>query len=74
MKLITVESGQTMLDICIQEYGGPECVVQLAKDNNLTVCHRFNGGETIRVDEGKAVDKRIVGYFKSRGQKVNTGL
>lgn len=73
MKKVTVLEGQNILDICLQEYGSVEGLVQLAKDNNMRVDADLYTGQVLLIDETKIVDSRIVAHFAKNKIKINTG-
>lgn len=63
---VFVQSGQTLADIAIQEYGCLEAVVRLALDNNKSVSDNLESGETI-VANPYTYNKVLASYCKING-------
>lgn len=73
MKTITIHSGQNILDICLQEYGSVEALMQLARDNNMSIDAELQAGQELLIDENNIVDKQVAALFARDNIKINTG-
>lgn len=63
-RIIVVKNGQTIFDICLQEYGSPEAVFQLITDNNLEgINANLIAGQEL-VITGDPFTKNVVEYYK----------
>jgi hypothetical protein len=74
---ITVQEGQTIYDIAIQEYGCAEAVSLLTADNNIGLSTEFEGGEILSIrDAIPEINNNniaIAKLFKTKGIKPNSG-
>ena len=73
MKKIIVCEGQNILDICIQEYGSVEALVQLAIDNDLRIDADLTAGQELVINSDHILNTRLVDFFIKEGEKINTG-
>lgn len=75
---VTVHSGQTLVDIAIQEYGCFEGVFLLAEDNAISPTKKMNAGDVLMVrDEVPALtdsNQAVARDNKANGIKVNSGF
>lgn len=62
---ITVQTGQTLMDIAIQVYGSLEGVFALAQENTLSMTESLTSGQVLTYDTERIVDKSIVGHYKT---------
>lgn len=71
---ITVQEGQSVLDISIQEYGSPEAALMLMRDNTLTgITQTLNGGDVLQIRQAPEVaNKSMMRYFRDDKIKVNS--
>lgn len=49
--MVVVESGQTLMDLAIQIYGNANSIIDLAKDNGLSITDELTPGTTLQVRE-----------------------
>lgn len=61
---VTVLSNQSLLDLSIQVYGSSEGVFMLAQENGLSVTDTLVPGQELLYSPDKAIDKRIVRYYR----------
>lgn len=64
MTEITVNDGQTLLDIALLYYGSTQAVVELCIDNFLEVGATLSNGQKLLIDPDKVIDSQIVSYYK----------
>ena len=74
MKKITVNSGQNIFDICLQEFGSIEALVGLAHDNNIRIDADLEAGQELLINEARIVAPRIVNFFNEKGLDINSGV
>lgn len=70
-KTATVQPGQTIFDLAIQEYGDLSGLVELASDNNKSLTADIVAGENLKV--GQTKNKLITDFYKGRSIKPATG-
>jgi hypothetical protein len=70
-KYITVIEGQSVWDICIQEYGDTSAMQDLLVDNPTVLNLQTTPvpGSKVLIDESKIKDKDIVNLFKETSNK-----
>ena len=73
MKKATVHKQQNILDLAIQEYGSIEGLLELAKENNLSLDEDMVAGSVLSVDESKIINLPLVNYFKEKEIVIATG-
>jgi hypothetical protein len=72
-KKVTVNEGQSLMDLAIQEYGGIEGIFDLMEDNVLPgIQVKMNVGQILKVYKEKASDSAIKDFYTQRGVTVNT--
>lgn len=69
---VVVLSGQTLLDLAIQEVGGLEAVFQLSLLNGLSITSTLAGGQQIQYSV-KPVNKKILKAYKDNKWKPASG-
>jgi len=74
MKKVTVQKQQNIIDLAIQEYGSIEGLIQLAKDNDLSLDEDMVAGAMLEVNESKINNQPLVDYFKQRDIIIATGV
>ena len=74
MSVVKIHSGQSLLDICIQEYGSVEALVHLAKENDVPLDHIPEAGDMVKVSEQVSFKPEVVKYFKDRGRSSILGV
>lgn len=47
--IITVQSGQTLMDIAVQHYGSANALIELASDNGLLLSDEVQPGQTLKI-------------------------
>lgn len=76
MNTITAEDGQTIYDIAIQEYGCYEGIVQLMKDNNISLVSNINAGNQFNIQDPVPVfnstNVTIANFLKANKVKPNS--
>jgi hypothetical protein len=73
MKVIIVESNQTIEDLVIQEYGHFDGIAQLFNDNpDLSFDTEPQPGTKLLIDETKIIDPIVVNYLKNKNIKLAT--
>lgn len=60
---VTVQQGQSMLDIAMQVYGSVDAVFTLAQDNGKSVTDVLQVGEELEYSSDKILDARVATYF-----------
>ncbi|WP_286747840.1 hypothetical protein [Roseivirga sp. UBA1976] len=70
----TVTSGQKLMDVALEVYGDITGIFKLLEDNPelITVQDDLEGGQVLRIDSDKVVNKEIASYFSRTRQNVNT--
>ncbi|KOY85030.1 hypothetical protein AD998_01710 [bacterium 336/3] len=74
MKNYIVKYGQSLLDVALGEYGDASAIVQLAKDNNLSITSDLEVGQVLLVDENKIIKQNIVSFFSKNGINLATDI
>ncbi len=74
MKKVIVHKRQNVIDLAIQEYGSIEGLLELAKENNLSLDEDMVVGSTLFVDASKITNKPLVGFFKEKKIVIVTGV
>jgi hypothetical protein len=79
MKYITVESGQNIIDIAIQEYGRLEAVETVWTDNNLAQDAELYPGQQLLIreagiDDIPVTDGTVMAVYSSRAAKDKNGV
>lgn len=71
---ISILPNQTVIDISIQEYGTPEGVIMLMRDNALTgITQQLTPGATLKIRTNPAVaNKAQMKWFREKALKVST--
>ncbi|WP_420582094.1 hypothetical protein [Reichenbachiella sp.] len=72
MRSITVNNGQNLLDIALQEYGSIEGIIQLARDNGLRVDDYLETGSTLLIDDTKVVNAKVLKYLADKDTTINS--
>lgn len=63
---ITVQKGQTLLDISIQYLGSAKGVVEVAKLNSLSITQDLQAGQVLKVDTSEVINSKMVDYLKEK--------
>ena len=71
--MILVSSGQSLLDICLQELGSVAAAFDLADANNLAITDHLTPGQQLTLPASVLSQPEIVAYFAGRMQRINTG-
>lgn len=66
----TIQPGQNLIDIAMQEYGSAEAVIKICQDNNISVGAVVEPGTVIELDTTKQENKKLVAYYKSKNITV----
>ena len=61
-----VKSGQSLVDIALQEYGTTEGVLSICNDNDLSIGTVLTEGTVLVLDTDKVLKSNIVGYYERR--------
>ncbi|WP_443937096.1 LysM peptidoglycan-binding domain-containing protein [Pedobacter sp. MW01-1-1] len=59
--IITVQSGQTLMDIAVQYYGSANGLIELTQDNGLTLSDEVFPGQSLTIRE--TIPTNSVGLF-----------
>ena len=73
MKTVTVKSGQSLLDIAIQEKGTLECILELASLNGLSITDDLTAGMELMVPS-ETYNKLLETYCKKNDVRPATAL
>jgi hypothetical protein len=65
------QSGQTIMDVALQETGSIDGVLDIMELNGLALDEHFGPGNDVETPEPKA--PRIVEYYRTRGIEIATG-
>lgn len=68
MKIVTVITNQSLLDVAIQELGNLEGVFALALTNKVSVTDSLEGGMMLKKPSPVNID--ISNYFKNKSQNI----
>lgn len=79
MKLITVESGQNLIDIALQEYGTPEALVTICADNALEYDANLVPDQALAirqtgVDKIDFINMTVLAEYQKAGLVINSGI
>ena len=74
MKQVLVYSGQTLIDIAIQELGDRERLFELAKLNNISITADLVPGTYLNVPDVAIDKKAIVKIFTEPSNKPASGI
>lgn len=67
------QSGQSILDVCLQEYGTLEQLNKLLKDNGLNFNSKLTEGQDIVIDNANVGDEDIKNMKQLQGITFNNG-
>ena len=71
MKLIPVTQGQSLYDICVQEYGDVSYIFQLLSDNkNLDLSSNISTGDMIYIDDSLFGEPVVKAIFQEKKRKL----
>lgn len=73
MQEVKTYENQNMVDLALQEYGSVSAIIDLARDNEISIDADIEAGETYAIDETKIVDLRMVKFLKSNNKPIVTG-
>jgi hypothetical protein len=74
VKRIKVHRGQSLQDICKQEFGGLDPLVDLAKLNNMAPTEIPQPGSQVLIDESLIVNQEVVDNYTKEGVRPNSGV
>lgn len=74
MTEVTIERGQNIIDITLQEHGNLEGLIDVLKINNLGLSDVLNPGEKLLIDETTVGKNAAARLINESGIKVATGL
>lgn len=69
---VTVEQGQNLLDISVQETGTIENVFKIAQANDICITDYLPIGTVIIIPNDVVVNKKVKDYYKNKGIKPAT--
>jgi hypothetical protein len=70
----TVQEGQNMVDIAVQEYGDPSSVIKIAQLNNLGIGDRLTAGQVLKLDADTEPSVPLIReFFANRKTIIATG-
>lgn len=67
MAEVTVQDGQSLVDIALQVYGSAEGTFILARNNGLAISDPVEPGQILTYDEQKTADRKVVAYYAEHG-------
>jgi len=70
---VTVQDGQTIIDIAIQELGDPGRIFEIAALNNMSITDLLVVGSQITVPDYDQTKKEIVKIFSNQSNKPASG-
>ncbi len=68
-----ISSGQSLVDVAIQELGSVGALFDLADTAGLGITDVLTPGQVLPVPDSAASQADIVAYFAGRRQRINTG-
>ena len=71
--MILVSSGQSLLDVCLQELGGVAAFFDLADANGLTLTDALAPGQQLAIPASDKARPDLAALFTARAYRVNTG-
>ncbi len=71
---VTVEPGQTIEDIALQEYGHIDAIYSVCKDNNLNIGIDVKPGTKLLINTENIINKEVVIFYKKEKIKPATQL
>ena len=69
----TVTTNQMLADVCLNEYGSIEALIDLALDNNLTLDSEVSPGDKLIIFTSKVRSQKVKDYLSQTNKRVNTG-
>ena len=67
IKTITVQAGQSLWDISLQELGSIEGIFDVADANNINdITGDLITGSLLTIDDSKIINQEIVDYYKNK--------
>ena len=67
IKTITVQAGQSLWDISLQELGSIEGIFDVADANNINdITGDLIPGSLLTIDDSKIINQEIVDYYKNK--------
>ena len=73
MRKVIVQSGQTIADVAVQEYGSFEAAVELAIANDIGITDHVQGGSELRKID-KSYNKPVKDYCKVEGAQPTSTI
>lgn len=67
------QEGQSIYDICIQEFGDIEQLFILLEDNNLSISSKLQAGQELLINNSGIGNKDIKDYIYLQEIKLNNG-
>lgn len=71
MKQTTVSSGQSLIDVCLQELGTLDSLFDLADANGITITQLLTPGQVLQVPASALSRPAVAAYFSQRQQRIN---
>ena len=72
LKTITVQRGQTIFDVSLEQYGHPEGIEWILTDNPDIQLHTVAQGDILNIRKGEYKDKSIVQYYNKKQHTPTT--
>lgn len=72
MSNVTAIHGQSLLDLCLQEYGTVEAVIAVAQKNGFTLDRELVPGEKIELLEFSNTNNEIKQFFERQKKTIQT--
>lgn len=72
MNKYIVQEGQNLFDIALQNGGSIENIIDIIKQNNISITQKITAGQEIEMPENKQRTD-IANYFATNNFTINTG-
>lgn len=69
---VIVADGQSIFDICLQEFGQMDDLFTLLTDNNLSLNSKLASGVELEINNTGAGNENVKSYFKLNEISINT--
>jgi hypothetical protein len=73
MSQVVVSAGQSLLDVALQEAGSLAALFALADASGVAITDVLKPGQLLEAPAAAVVQPDVVGYFRGRGLRINTG-
>ncbi len=70
---ITVQAGQNIADIAMQEFGNIDALLKLCLDNGLELGADIEPGMELIINPAHNLNKKVTAYYNNKKHKVASG-